>query len=59
MFYQKDAKLEEMRDAHNTLGSEYICDGDNKVVWIDDSMWVEPLLAAAKRAFQKGETEHE
>lgn len=35
MFYQKDATLGEMQDAFDTFGFPYICDGDNKLVWID------------------------
>lgn len=58
MFYYKDATVEEMKNAHEALGFPLVCDGDAKIVWVDDSIWLGPILDRASKAYSK-ETEDE
>lgn len=53
MFYYKDATVEEMKNAHEALGFPLVCDGDAKIVWVDDSIWLGPILDIASNAYSK------
>lgn len=53
MFYYKDATVEEMKNAHEALGFPLVCDGDAKIVWVDDSIWLGPILDIASKAYSK------
>lgn len=53
MFYYKDATVEEMKNAHEALGFPLVCDGDAKIVWVDDSIWLGPILGRMSSACSK------
>ena len=53
MFYYKDATVEDMKNAHDALGFPLVCDGDAKIVWVDDSIWLGPLLTIGSKASSK------
>lgn len=53
MFYYKDATVEEMKNVHEALGFPLVYDGDAKIVWVDDSIWLGPILDRASKAYSK------